>query len=115
MNEVITEETDERYLDTVDTTEKVVWEVTLNVQGKPVVFKLDTGAEVTALSELVLNSLGLIVPLKTAEIRLFEPDRCPLQVLGVTTLLLSHKNKHCTRPICIIKELKSGITSHQGP
>ena len=71
----------------MDTTEKDVWEVTLNVQGKPVIFKLDTGAEVTALSELVWNSLGLNVHLQTAEICLFGPDRCPLQVLGVTTLL----------------------------
>ena len=96
MNEVITEETEERYLDTVDTTEKNVWEVTPNVQGKPVIFGLDTGAEVTALSELVWNSLGLNVPLKTVEIRLFGPDRCLLQVLGVTALLLSHKNNSST-------------------
>ena len=39
MNEVITDETNERYLVTVDITEKDVWEITLNVPGKPVIFK----------------------------------------------------------------------------
>jgi len=93
----------------LDTTEKDVLEVTLNVQGKPVIFNLDTGAEVTALSELVWNYLDLNVPLQTAEICLFGPDHCPLQVLGVTTLLHSHKNNSCTQPIYIIKELKSKV------
>ena len=95
--------TGDRYLDTVDTTEKDVWEVTLKVQGNPV--KVDTGAEVTALSESAWNSLGLSVPLRKAETSLFRPDRSQLKVFGI----LSHKNNSCTQPIYIIKELKSNL------
>ena len=93
--------TSERYLDTVNTTEKYAWEVTLEVQGNPVIFKfkVDTGAEVTALSESAWNSLDLNLPLSEAEISLFGPDRSKLKVLGMATVLLVHKTNSCTQSI----------------
>ena len=100
MNELTAEEplilTSDRYLDTVATTEKDVWEVTLKVQGNSVIFKVDTGTEVTALSESAWNSLGLSIPLRKAEISLFGPDCSQLKVFGMTTALLFHKNNSCS-------------------
>ena len=46
------------FLDTIDTGQKTMWNVTIQVEGNDVCFKLDTGAEVTVAREKVLHSLN---------------------------------------------------------
>ncbi len=50
-------------------------------------FKVDTGAEVTALTEEALSQLGAI-QLKSPSKVLCGPDRTPLKVLGQTRVTL---------------------------
>ena len=50
-------------------------------------FKVDTGAEVTALTEEALSQLGAI-QLKSPSKVLCGPDRTPLKVLGQTMVTL---------------------------
>jgi len=44
-------ETSDRYLDTVVGNKKNMWSITIRLQGKPIVVKVDTGAGVTAISD----------------------------------------------------------------
>ena len=69
---------DTLFLDTIDTGQKTMWNVTIQVEGNDVCFKLDTGAEVTVVGEKVLHSLNS-KKLQTATKRLCGPDQTPLE------------------------------------
>ena len=61
--------------------QSTVWMTKVVLNGKPTPFKLDTGAEVTAISEETYLDIGkpeLSNPGKT----LFGPSCCPLKTLG---------------------------------
>ena len=78
-----------------------MWNVTIQVEGKDVCFKLDTGAEVTVVGEKVMHSLDS-KRLQTPTKRLCGPDQTPLDVLGELTVTLIYKNRshnfHCEEP-----------------
>ena len=100
--------TDVAYLDTLDGPSKV-WEIDVNVRNKTVTFKVDTGAEVTALSDTTWTSLGIATPLKNAELSLFGPNQTPLNLLGKTSLTMSYKGKTSTQDVFIVKGLKNNL------
>ena len=50
--------TDSAFLDTVSDDDKGVWNTDLFINGKTVTFKIDTGAEVTAISKETWETLG---------------------------------------------------------
>ena len=96
------------YLDTLDGLSKV-WEIIVNVGDKTVTFKVDTGVEVTALSDTTWTSLGIATPLKNAELSLLGPDQTPLNLLGKTSLTMSYKGKTSTQDVFIVKGLKNNL------
>ena len=96
------------YLDTSDGPSKV-WEIDVNVRDKTVTFKVDTGAEVTALSDTTWTSLGIATPLKNAKLSLFGPDQTPLNLLGKTSLTMSYKGKTSIQDVFIVKGLKNNL------
>jgi len=96
------------YLDTLDGSKKV-WEIDINVNGKEITFKVDTGAEVTALSDATWDSLGVTSPLKNAGLSLFGPDQIPLNLLGKTTLPLTYNGNTSTEEVFIVKGLKNNL------
>ena len=49
------------------------WKVQLKVSGKPVVFKIDTGAAITAMSKTTFDSLPYQPKLHPSSIALFSP------------------------------------------
>ena len=49
------------------------WKVQLKVSGKPVVFKIDTGADITAMSKTTFDSLPYQPKLHPSSIALFSP------------------------------------------
>ena len=72
---------DTAFLDTVSSTEETSWLAKIQLCGQVTEFKLDTGAEVTAISEHIFHGLGkqkLISPKKV----LYGPSRQPLQAIG---------------------------------
>jgi len=46
------------YLNTVEGTDKNLWEIRIGIEDKQVSFKVDTGTEVTALSDSTWKSLN---------------------------------------------------------
>ena len=83
------EDLDVIYLDAIESGKGSTWNVTIDINGQPVMFKLDTGAEVTAVTQETLTKLGDVV-LKPATKSLCGPDRKPLKVLGKLTNFVLH-------------------------
>jgi len=60
MNELATEDPlQDRYLDTLNSAESNTWEISIELQGQPITFKVDAGAEITAVSTSTWESLKL--------------------------------------------------------
>jgi len=91
-------------------------ETTTTLKGnlQEVVFKLDTGAKVTAMSEIVYQSLAN-VSLQKSTRSLVGPAQHKLQVLGEFTAKLSHNEKCSEQPAYVVRNLKSNdcqLSSH---
>jgi len=57
-----------KYLDTVENDQQNFWEVQVSIDDAPVKFKVDTGAEVTVISEGTWKSLELKKPLQQSDV-----------------------------------------------
>ena len=63
------------------------WNVQVTIANKKVLFKVDTGAEVTAMSDSAWESVREQAgPLERSKQQLCGPDRQPLTVIGTATL-----------------------------
>ena len=96
------------FLDTIDIGQKTMWNITIQVEGNDVCFKLDTGAEVTVVGEKVLHSLNS-KKLQTTTKRLCGPDQTPSEVLGEIPVTLVYKNRSCKHPVFIVKNLQQNL------
>ena len=72
------------------------------------IFKLDTGAEVTAVTQETLTKLSNVV-LKPATKSLCGPDRKPLKVLGKLTVTLSSTHHKCDQEVYVLQQLKHNL------
>ena len=84
------------------------WNIQLQVNGKDVCFKIDTGAEVSAISTDVFKAIGRPDLQKPTKI-LCGPDKTPLEVLGCATVQLTYKKvsiKHC---VYVIRRLSNNL------
>ena len=84
------------------------WSCNVVINGQKLPFKLDTGAEVTVVSESVVKSVDAD-KLKQPSKRLCVPDRKPLSVLGELSLSLSYKGKSCTHPVYVLKGVHENL------
>lgn len=85
------------YLNAVNNTNDKQWHVTMLVETNSVSFKVDTGAEVTALSDVTFQSFTNPVPkLQQSSQTLCGPNRSPLKVIGEATIKLTYKGRSCT-------------------
>ena len=96
------------YLNTVDTEDSTAWRAEIKVNDRPMSFKLDTGAEVTAISEGALSHLGQIQLHKPEKV-LCGPDRKELDVVGCTTVTLAYRGNTTSQTAYIIRELKNNL------
>ena len=80
---------------------------TLSVNGKDVSFKLDTGAEVTVVSEAILPLRG--ASLKNTPIQLFGPAGKSLEVLGQASVKLSYDSRSATQSIFVVKGVSTNL------
>ena len=88
---------DNSFLGAVGTDKNTVWMAKVQLQGKPVEFKLDTGAEETVISEKVYHTLR-DVKLGKSSRRLYGPAHQPLGVVGQFTGTLKRgRRKHSER------------------
>jgi hypothetical protein len=99
---------DTAYLDALGRGESPCWMTKLSINGREITFKMDTGAEVTAISEQVFRKLNL-GPLTRAHKVLCGPDRKPLDVAGQITCTLMSKEKSCHQPVYVLKALRNNL------
>ena len=97
------------YLDTVRGEQNQIWEVEVTVNNRTVPFKVDTGAEVTAISEPTWISLGITSPLAKTNTLLFSSDQTPLEVIGTTSLSLTYHHESCSQTVYVIKGLRNNL------
>jgi len=103
---------DTLYLNTVSEQQadtKNVWNVQVTIVNK-VLFKVDTGAEVTVISDSAWESLQNVAgKLTQSKQRLCGPDHQPLKVLGTVNLTLSLNGKSGTQRVFIVKNLRNSL------
>lgn len=99
---------DSAFLDTVGCSSEKQWTSTVLLQKKEVSFKLDTGAEVTAISEETFRILPEMV-LKPPNKKLFGPTHQPLAVIGEFRGKLSVGPNTYEGDIFVIRGLKNNL------
>ena len=99
--------TEESYLDCVVSETTTTWKATVKVGNLPTVFKLDTGAEVTAVSEEV--SLTLKRTLQRPTRLLYGPSRQCLDVIGQFEETLHFKERSSLQTVYVVRGLKTNL------
>ena len=84
------------------------WTVDLDLNGKKIQFKLDTGAEVTAISEESLGKLKNISLRKPAK-SLYGPTCNALEVIGQFVATLKTDERVSKQSIFVVRGLKSNL------
>ena len=98
------------YLDTVGSTPANQWNVTVLVGSNPVLFKVDTGAEVTALSEETFCTLTNPVPqLHKSPHTLRGANRSPLDIVGERQMTLCYNEKSSIQHVFVVRELQHNL------
>lgn len=96
------------YLSTIEGERKPSWLVNIFVGPSEVTFKLDTGAEVTAISEsafMKLKGFQYEAPAK----KLYGPSHEPLSVVGQFKAELKYKERCSKQMVFIVKGLKDNL------
>ena len=102
------DDSDMTFLDTVFNNKKSVWISELIINSKEIPFKLDTGAEVTAISKETWKVLGE-PSLQPTDKQLFGPAQQRLTVVGHFRCHLSHKGKHSQHQAFVVDHLKTNL------
>ena len=102
--EMSAEAMDVAFLDNVSPgKQETIWLATIQLNGKQIPFKLDTGAEVTAISDATHQRLGKPT-LDPTDKLLYGPSRQPLQVLGKFKGTLIHKGIQAQQPVYVAEK-----------
>ena len=96
---------DNGFLDTIRETKGTSWTAPIRVNSQEIVYKLDTGAEATAVSMKTFKTLTSIQLLQTAKV-LCGPNN---QVLGQAAVQLTYNGRSCQQPIYVIKNVKNNL------
>ena len=96
------------YLNTLGSQDGNFWTCGIRVNGQGMSFRVDTGAEVTVISEDVSKALGLGT-LQPSTKKLHGPDHSPLEVVGQATVRLAYKGKQCTQAIFVLRKVKHNL------
>ena len=99
---------DMEYLDAVNGGNTSPWMVTLVIGNKPVEFKVDTGAAVTAISEETYKMLQQ-PELYSSPKALCGPAQQNLQVLGTFSECIAHQDRSASVELYVIKGLKNNL------
>ena len=107
MTECSYGDTDKAFLGPVDQNGSSSWSIGVTV-NTPMTFKIDTGAEVTTISQCSLRRLGsirLLKPLKT----LYGPAGERLSVEGQFQATFRHGNQECIETVFVVNGLKANL------
>lgn len=101
---------DSAYLNTTLTSQvPLTWTTTISVDGLSTTFKIDTGAEVTAISERTFEKLPCRPQLNTPSKTLRGPSSHVLDVAGQFQSKLKHNNNESIQEIYVVKGLKNNL------
>ena len=104
-----TEPDENSFLGAIHSNSSKQWLCKISLNQKQVTFKpLDTGAEVTAISEETYSHLQNITLTKPSKV-LIGPADSHLSVTGQFTGNLSHKDIQCRQEIFVVKNLKTNL------
>ena len=100
---------DSFYLDTIENSQDTnFWTTDVDVNNVTITFKVDTGAEVTVISEETLKVLGSPVT-TTPTKKLCGPNGQPLSLIGSLTVTMSQKQHECQQDIFVVQHLKHNL------
>ena len=99
---------DDAYLDELGSSHPSNWTAAVDIMGQQFVFKLDTGAEVSAISEELYDQLGK-PPLRLPSKVLYGPSQQPLSVLGEFDASLCHMDNSACQTLYVIKGLRTNL------
>lgn len=99
---------DEAFLFPVTMDKNTSWSIDVQLDDREVPFKLDTGAEVTAISDATFSTLRFTTLQKPARV-LYGPTSQALQVLGQFTGTLSIEGRSSKETIFVIQGLKTNL------
>ena len=100
------------YLNTLGSQDANYWTCGIQVNDQYVSFKVDTGAEVTVISEDASRALGLDT-LQPSTKTLHGLDHSPLEVVGQATVSLTYRDKQCTHILQNVKHNLLGLPALQ--
>ena len=100
---------DTAFLDSTTTDSKSAWYIELEIGDQATTFKMDTGAEVTAISEKTYKSLQSPPPLNPPDRILCGPAQKPLKVAGQCKLQLSHMRKSSPQQVFVVSGLRMNL------
>ena len=93
----------EIYGDSENTNEQ--WRTDISVNGTKVNFKLDSGADVSVISEEIYNQLNSATALQKPDKKLFGPCKTPLKCVGKFKARLKTKEQACEEEIYVVTGL----------
>jgi ribosomal protein L44E len=97
------------YLNVLEEDQETSWKAPVKLGETEMYFKIDTGAEVTAISEQTYRKLQNSPPLKKPDKRLLGPSRNPLKVIGQIETELNYKNKTIKHHVYIVRGLNTNL------
>jgi hypothetical protein len=97
------------YLDAIISDQNSPWLSDIDVNGKLLRFKLDTGVDVSAISELTYKNLQRTGQLTQSSKSLLGPSGQSLPLLGQLNGKISHGNKVVEQPIYVVKGLRRNL------
>ncbi|XP_011410333.1 PREDICTED: uncharacterized protein K02A2.6-like [Amphimedon queenslandica] len=106
------DEEDLIYLNTIVTVDAIngsTWLDKITINNTETVFKIDTGAEVTVITEEVLKSLGCRHKLLKPDRVLCGPDGSRLPVVGQIDVKLSYKDRETVQTAYVLRNLKLSL------
>ena len=92
-----------------DSMEEQPWETLVYLNNKSLVFKLDTGADVTVISSADFVEYRKTVKLKPPDRQLYGPGSAILPVIGYFLGTLRHKDKITEEIIYVVKHLNTPL------
>ena len=96
------------FLDTMSSDRRNVWIAHITINGTRLPFKLDTGAEVTAVSKEAWEMLERPA-LQPSRQQLFGPAQHPLEVMGQFRCHLTHGGKEAHQQVFVVTNLQTNL------
>ena len=96
-------EYDDVFFGSAETKHDNPWLISLQLEGKPVEFHIDTGAEVSVIPELVYKKIGS--PLSPVKQTLRGPSNAVLPVKGLFSAILSRDSQQSKQDIYVAAKL----------